>query len=141
MLIDSMANQSKLTPARQRKFLDVLSETGSAAKGALAVKISRNTLYIHRKKNKKFAEAWEEAEQRGVDALVEEARRRAYDGVNEPVFYKGEEVGLICKYSDTLLMFLIKAKRPEYRENYQMNLTGDLTVNIKKFTDGRNTTK
>ena len=54
--------------------------------------------------------------------LEAEARRRAAIGVDEPVFYKGEVVGHIRKYSDTLLMFLLKAHWPEkFRENVSID--------------------
>ena len=47
-----------------------------------------------------------------------EARRRALTGVEEPVYYKGEAVDRTAKYSDTLLIFLLKAHRPEkFRDN------------------------
>ncbi len=42
----------------------------------------------------------------------EEAVRRAVDGINEPVFYKGRQVGDIRRFSDTLLIFLMKAGDP-----------------------------
>ena len=38
--------------------------------------------------------------------------RRARDGVKRPVFYMGQIVGYIQEYSDTLLKFLLEAKRP-----------------------------
>ena len=141
MLLGSMGAPYKITPKRQQTFLDVLSETGNITEACKAIKVSRMSLYRFRKKNKKFAEAWEEAEYRGVDALIEEARRRAHDGVDEPHFYQDQIVGYVRKYSDTLLIFLIKAKRPEYRDTYQMNMDGTLTVKIVKFTDGSKHTK
>ena len=48
-----------------------------------------------------------------ADALEQEARRRALEGVEEPVFCRGERVGVIRRYSDALLILLLKAKRPE----------------------------
>ena len=71
-----------------------------------------------------------------MDRLEAEARRRAIEGIEKPVFYKGKmcyrdevdpatgerrgtgEPLLIRKSSDVLLMFLLKGARPEkYREN------------------------
>ena len=61
----------------------------------------------------KFSDVNEEA----TDALEQEARRRALEGIEEPVFYKGERVGSIRKFSDQLLMLLLMAKRPnQFRE-------------------------
>ena len=42
-----------------------------------------------------------------------EARRRAYEGVEKPVFHAGEECDFIRQYSDVLMMFLLKAHRPD----------------------------
>ena len=61
----------------------------------------------------------------GISALEDEAHRRAFEGVPEPVFHQGVECGSVRKYSDTLAIFLLKAHRPEkYRENSRMELTG-----------------
>ena len=50
-------------------------------------------------------------------------------GVEQPVFYKGEVCGLVRKYSDVLLIFLLKGLRPEvYRKN--RHITGDMKVNV-----------
>jgi hypothetical protein len=53
----------------------------------------------------------------GTAALEGEAVRRAYHGVEEPVFCKGVQCGVVRKYRDKLLMFLLKARNPaKYRE-------------------------
>jgi len=39
--------------------------------------------------------------------------RRARDGVEEPIFHQGKNVGTVRKYSDTLLIFLLKSHKPE----------------------------
>jgi hypothetical protein len=49
----------------------------------------------------------------GTDLLEDEALRRAEDGVAEPRFYEGRLCGHVQKYSDTLLIFLLKARRPQ----------------------------
>ena len=50
-----------------------------------------------------------------------EARRRAVDGVDEPVYYQGKEVGTVRRYSDVLLIFLLKGLRPQ-RFNLESHL-------------------
>ena len=66
-----------------------------------------------RRHSEDFAAQWDEALEEGTDLLEAEARRRAVTGINKPVFYKGEVVGSIPKYSDRLLIFLLKAHRPQ----------------------------
>ncbi len=69
-----------------------------------------------------FAAGFAHAE--ACDALASEARRRAVEGVLKPVYYKGKLVGFIREYSDTLLMFLMKAAMPEkYRDNVRAKST------------------
>jgi hypothetical protein len=58
-----------------------------------------------------------------TEALIDEARRRALEGVEEPVgFYLGESNTSVKRYSDNLLMFLIKAARPEYRDSTHLQI-------------------
>ena len=49
----------------------------------------------------------------GTDALEDEAVRRAVEGVIKPVFHQGKRVGTLRVFSDPLLMFLLRARRPE----------------------------
>ncbi len=79
--------------------------------------MSRRSAYDWRKEDQEFANEWDAAEALGTDLLEDEARRRAAQGVDEPVFWKGEVKGFVRKYSDVLLIFMLKARRPEkYRE-------------------------
>ena len=52
-----------------------------------------------------------------TDKLALEARRRALEGVEEVRYFKGEPIGTIRRYSDTLLMFLLRAYRPATYRN------------------------
>lgn len=126
-----------ITPKKRRKktweaaFLDALAESGNVSKAAAAAGVTRTTVYALRNHPDApdFAEAWEDALEEASDLLELEARRRAVEGVEEPVFYQGLECGSVRKYSDTLLIFLLKAAKPEkYRErtstdNYNIDLT------------------
>ena len=48
------------------------------------------------------------------------------DGVEEPVYHQGVCIDTIHKYSDTLLIFLLKGHAPaKYRENHRVEHTGD----------------
>ena len=109
-------------------FLETLEKTGNITVSAKLVEIDRKTAYNHRDSDEEFAKAWDEALDKAIDLLEFEARRRGLRGVEEPVFQGGKEVGRIRKYSDTLLIFLLKANRPhKYRDNSQfnVNLTGN----------------
>lgn len=55
------------------------------------------------------------------EALIEEGRRRALEGVEEPTgWYKGEPGGFVRRYSDALLIFLIKGAFPDiYKDRHE----------------------
>ena len=117
--------RSKLTPKKLQEFLNELAETGNVLATAKMLNLSRRDLYRVRKEDPDFHAAWEEAMDQAADHLEAEARRRAVEGWEEPVFYQGIETGLVRKYSDTLLIFLLKGARPEkYRDRVSTELSG-----------------
>jgi hypothetical protein len=89
-----------------------------------------------RRTDAEFAARWKEADNLAVERLEAEADRRAVDGTDKPVFYQGQRCGEIREYSDTLLIFRLKARRPEvYRERSDRAADSDqpLTIVIKQF--------
>ncbi|HXH86543.1 MAG TPA: hypothetical protein VNI35_06925 [Nitrospira sp.] len=98
--------------------MERFAQSGSITLASQHAGISRRT-HLNWRKEKRFAAAREEALSIAIDLMEGEARRRALEGTLEPVYYGGKPVGAIRRYSDTLLMFLLKAARPEkYRDNY-----------------------
>ena len=90
-------------------FLRALAETGNVGLSVEASGVGRSTVYEWRDKDEGFAQEWDNALDAASDVLEAEARRRAAEGTQEPVFYQGEEIGSVRKYSDLLLIFLLKA--------------------------------
>ena len=103
--------------ALRAEFLKALSETANITISSQIADLPRRTAYRWLKTDPEFAAAWEEALEQATERLEEEVRRRAVDGVDEPVFHQGEICGCRRKYSDNLLMFLLKKRKPEYRDN------------------------
>ncbi len=82
--------------------------------------------YREREHNADFRAAWEKAERIGTKLLEGEASRRAFHGTKKPVYQGGKHVGDIQEYFDTLLIFLLKARRPKrYRETFKHQHGGD----------------
>lgn len=106
-----MANRTKLTAKKREEFLEALEETGNVSASAKAIGLSRVRMYEIRHEDPEFKARWDEAVEVGVDALEQEARRRAYHGTTKPVYQGGALVGEIQEYSDTLMIFLLKGKR------------------------------
>lgn len=102
----------KCTPELLERFLNYFRETGIVSTACKAVGICPSTIHRLRHTNVKFAEVYDLARAEAVDRLEEEARRRAFEGVEKPVFYKGEECGVIREYSDKLLEFLLTFNNP-----------------------------
>jgi hypothetical protein len=62
-------------------------------------------------------------------ALADEAVRRAKDGYDEPIFYQGQPTGYtIRRYSEGLLMMLLKGWRPERYRNKTVTHKGEVTL-------------
>lgn len=120
-----MAGMTKLTPEKKAAFLERLSETANVSAAARRVKISRQSLYEAKRVDTAFGDAWHQAVDLGTAALEDEAVRRAKDGTLKPVFYQGVKVGTVREYSDTLLIFLLKARNPDkYADRVRKELTG-----------------
>ena len=124
-----MANRTKFTPRARKQFLAALAETANVTASAASIHISRRRMYELRDEDDKLAAEWDDAIEQATDSLEAEARRRAKDGVLEPVFYQGKKVASVARYSDHLLEQLLKAHRPEkFRERYDVNVKGALTL-------------
>jgi hypothetical protein len=86
-------------------FLENIRETGSVRAAAEAAGVDRTAPYIKAKRDPAFAAAWAAAKEDAVDLLDEEGRRRGLNG------------------SDQLLMFFLRAHRPEiYGTNVQIRI-------------------
>ncbi len=117
------------------RFLKALAATANIKAACEAAKVPRKTVYRRRNSDQVFAEAMADALDDAVDDMELEARRRAFEGTEKPVFQGGAEVGRIREYSDTLAIFLLKAHRPEkYRERHEVRHTGGTTVQIIEET-------
>lgn len=71
-------------------FLQALASGCTVSEAAQAAGITSSTAYNLRRNDADFAEAWRVALEDSTDVLEREARRRAIDGVEEPVVYQGQ---------------------------------------------------
>lgn len=108
-------------------FIEGFEDSGLVNEACRLAGIGRATAYRHRQADEDFALAWHDAEEKLVDQMEREAYRRAAEGVDEPIFYKGQEIATVKKYSDTLLIFLLKARKPEvFREQFDHRISGQI---------------
>ena len=95
------------TEIRTRIFLRALAETGCVRDACARAHISSVSAYRMRKRDAKFAEAWEKALDESVPTLEQAAWERAVEGWDEVVWKDGVEVSRKRRYSDALLRFLL----------------------------------
>lgn len=101
--------RSGLTHPRKAAMVAALARTGNVSASARAAEIERSTHYRWLSTDPEYAIAVEQALEDAVDVLEAVARKRAIVG------------------SDPLLMFLLKAARPEkYRERHEVKHAGKI---------------
>lgn len=109
-----------LRHVKKRLFLEAFRQTGIILAGIRAAGINLRTHYRWLERDVLYAAAFEDAKQEALEILEAEARRRALNGVEKPIYYRGERVGSMQEYSDTLLILLLKAGKPDvYRERFR----------------------
>ena len=91
------------------KVLAAISMGLSATAGALHAGVLRGA-YKWRTGDPEFAAAWEKAYQAGTDVFEDEARRRAVEGVERPVFQAGEE-DIASGENDRLMVLMPPGRR------------------------------
>ncbi len=105
--------QAKKTPQNVAIILEHLAKGWSLAVALSLIGVNRRTFMRWKEEDAELRAAVEEAVEAGTDFIEQEARRRAVDGVDRPVFQQGECVGFVREYSDTLMTQMLAGRRPE----------------------------
>lgn len=100
-----------------RLFLEQLAVDGNITRAAEFAQLDRPGIYARRKTDPAFEEAMQDAFEKATDRLEAEARRRGLEGYDEPVFYQGVQTATMKRYSDPLLIMLLKGNRRKYATN------------------------
>lgn len=110
-------------------FLEAFRDTGMVTAACEAASVARSAVYDARQKDEAFALAWHDVEEETTEQMEREAFRRGVEGVERPVYQGGKRVGAVRDFSDTLLIFMLKARKPEkYRERYDVNHSGRVDI-------------
>lgn len=118
-------------------FLENLMDTGSPMISAQKMGRSEIEFQSVRSTNAAFAAAWVYAQKMSAEYLSLEARRRAIEGTIKQIWHKGEVVGSIREYSDTLLSLMLKAFHPSYGGiDAAPPTSGNVTININSIPSG-----
>jgi len=105
--------------AAQQAFLESFQVIGVITRAAIDAGVSRRTVYNWLKNDGQFQERFKLAEEDARDELRAEMWRRAVEGWDVPVYYRGNLVGKIRKYSDALLLRMAYCRLPEYHQARQ----------------------
>jgi len=98
--------RTKRNAERREQVLAALREGAECSEAAKAAGLGRTTVWTWRQADEAFAVAYADAGEQGTEVLESLARKRAVDG------------------ADTLLIFLLKARRPEkYRDTVRVDQT------------------
>jgi hypothetical protein len=129
---DSDASRTHKENWSRSGFLEAFEQTGMVSRACEAIGISRQTAYAERQRNEDFAVEWHDVEERVTETMEREAYRRAVEGVTEPVVSAGKHVTDVQSYSDRLLEFMLKARRPEkYRDRVDVKHSGKVERRVK----------
>lgn len=111
---------------KQAAFLSSFEKFANISQACKASRVPRRTLYDWVRTDAVFKVSYDISKDIAIDMLEDEARRRAFIGVKEPVYQGGKKVGTVTKYSDTLLIFLLKCLKGDvYRDVNRVEHTGD----------------
>jgi hypothetical protein len=108
----------KLTDTAKEAAIRAMEKTGNAAAAAMAAGISLSTYYgkvgtTEERSDPEFREAIHLAKERYILSLEEEAYRRAVEGWDEDKLGAGGVMYSVRKFSDPLLIHLLKKKAPK----------------------------
>jgi len=101
------------TGERQQGFVAALKTAGNVRDACRAVGLSNTSAYRLRRRDRQFAREWDAALAQSATALEAVAYARAVEGVEEPVFHGGQQIGTKRKRSDALLRLLLQGASPE----------------------------
>lgn len=116
--------------SRQHKeaFLEKFRRHGNVTWAAREIGLKhRDTVYSWLEHDEEFAAGFRGAEIEATETMEAEAYRRGIQGTEKPVFHQGVVCGTVQEYSDTLLIFMLKARAPEkYRERQDIKHSGQI---------------
>lgn len=129
------------TPEKTRvEWLENFEKLGTVVLACKATGVGRSTVYEWKQKYEEFALAWADIEEATTEAMEREAYRRAVEGTTKPLISAGKHVTDVQEYSDTLLIFMLKSRRPDkYRDNFKIEHSGKVehtVTELEGLSDG-----
>jgi len=125
----------KTRQPKKEAFLAAYAECGVITQAAKTAKCNRN-MHYEWLNDQEYKKRFEDAHEQACDNLEQEARRRAIEGWDEPVYQNGVKCGVKRKRSDTLLIFLMKGAMPDkYKERVSQEVDAKISATAKIIED------
>lgn len=122
------------TDAKKAAFLAAFAECGTIRGAKAASGVDDKTHYNWLNVDPEYVKRFEEAQRKSAKALEAEARRRAVEGWEEPVYQQGMLIGKKRRYSDTLLIFLMKGNDPaKFGDKVEQTHRGDASAPVTVY--------
>jgi hypothetical protein len=102
------------TPDTQAEFIGALAQCACVDEACRRVGKSPSSAYALRQRAgaHSFRAAWEAALDYGVSRLTDAAFSRSVHGVENPVFFQGEQIGVRRHFDERLTMFIMRYRDP-----------------------------
>jgi hypothetical protein len=114
----------KLDEVAKADYLRLMPRFSTPGPALKAAGATPSMLARWREEDAAFLVAERQVREGIADQLEAEAVRRAFRGVRRPVYQGGLLAGYLTEYSDQLLMFVLKAMRPErFRDKSEISVT------------------
>lgn len=113
-------------------ILDALETNCGDLAGACTNVCSTGWLKRWMRDDPKVEAAVKDAMDTGAMGLESAAIKRAVKGVEEPVFYRDEQIGTRTKYSDSLLVKMLESRKPDM---YGRRMDVNTSITITQLSD------
>jgi len=115
---------------KKAAMLAAYAKCGVVARACKFADVGRTTHYEWLNDDAEYRAAFSEAHKTAIEYLESVAHRRATKGWLEPVFHKGAVCGHVRRFSDTLLIFMLKGAAPDkYRDRMETKHSGQIEHN------------
>jgi hypothetical protein len=126
-----------MTEQQQEIFLSTYRKTGALQKSCSAAGITKRSLeaFTNSIKGEDFADAFQNALEEWQETIEAEISRRAIEGVDKGVYFKGVLMDTEKEYSDSLLIKMAESTIPKYSKKLEIDMKTPIQVVINRFTD------
>lgn len=108
---------TRTTSEKMKAMIQGFADTCNVVRAAKLARISRKIHYVWLEKHPDYAAVFEKTKRHAADYLESVAVERATTGWSEGIYYQGSRCGSVRRYSDGLLMLLLRGAKPELYGN------------------------